>query len=178
MELLLSLRASVLLSDFDLASAASNDWASASTAAVSEESHLAHLVHSFLIAISGADNDLSRGETVAVVPLGVMSTDESSASGMESRTEVLWAESILILASSASIILARWHLAFLILESFEGSMLLGARTVESFAARDGVFHLNEGRLFPFSFSRGHNGLLNHHDWGRGHHHLSIFKIYK
>ena len=171
MEFLLSLRSSVLLSDLDLASAASNDWASASTAAVSEESHLAHLVHSFLIAISGADNDLSRGETVAVVPLGVMSADESSASSVESRTEVLRTESILTLASGASIVLASSNLAFLILVHLEGSVLVRARTVESSAAWNGVLNLNEGWLFPSRFSSGSGGLLNHHHWGRGHHHL-------
>tara|TARA_B110001450_G_scaffold190235_1_gene178427 strand:+ start:127 stop:645 length:519 start_codon:yes stop_codon:yes gene_type:complete len=170
-ELLLSLRSSVLLSNLDLASAASNDWASASTAAESEKAHLAQFLQSFVVATFRADNDLSRSESHTMVPLGVMTADESTASSVEPWTEVLRAESILTFASSSGIVLASSNLAFLVLVSLEGSMLLRARTIESFAARDGVFHLNKGRLFPFSFSRGHNGLLNHHDWGRGHHHL-------
>jgi len=152
-ELLLSLRASVLLSDFDLASAAGDDWASASSATEGEEGHFAHLIHSFLVASLGADNDLSGGETVTVVPFGVMSADESSASSVESWTEVLRAESILTLASSASFILTGWHLTFSVLESLEGSVLLGTRTVESHAAWNAVLDFHEGWFFPCSFLR-------------------------
>ena len=178
-EFLLSLRSSVPLSSLDLVLAAANKAArDISAAQTGEEVHLAKLVGSFDLASFRADNSLSSSHTHTVVPSGVMSTDESSASGTESRTKVLWAESILILASSASIILARWHLAFSILESFEGSMLLGARTVESSATWNGVLDFHESWFFPSSLGWGCRGLLNHHNWGWGHHHLCNLLLFK
>ena len=155
----LALASSVSLTNFALVRAAAPDAAITPSAESIEQAVLDHLHLQLLVATLRANDGLSGTDTAAVVvvPFGVVSADWSSTSGPNSWSEALWAESLLALTLSASIVGAAWDSAFQFLEGLESSVLVSANIEwaerSSEAAFYGVFNLHEGRFFPCSLSR-------------------------
>ena len=175
----LTLWSSISLTNFDFTLAAHHNARWATTAEIVKDANLAGFFSSFSIASFRADNDLSFSLLWialrhSMIPLGVMSTDESSASSPGSWSPKLWAESLFTLTSCASIILACWHLTFLMLERLKGSMLIlaaSSESVHSAAEWNSILNLMESRLLPlflFRSSLGHSW-LHHHSWYWSHH---------
>ena len=175
---LFTLWSSIALTNFDFTLAAHHDARWATTAEIVEDANLAGLLSSFSIASFRADNYFSFSLLrVALrhgmIPLSVMSTDESSASSPGSWSPELWAESLFTLTSCASIVLACWHLTFLMLEWLKGSMIelaASSKSVHSAAEWNSILNLMESRFLPLLllWSCGHHSWL-HHTWNRSHH---------
>ena len=174
---LFTLRSSIALTNLEFTLAAHHDARWATTAEIVEDANLAGLLSSFSITPFRADNYFSLSLLRvalrhSMIPFSVMSTNESSASSPGSWSPELWAESLFTLTSCASIVLACWHLTFLMLEWLKGSMLelaASCKSVHSAAEWNSILNLMESRLLPLLLfrSRGHSWL--HHTWNRSHH---------